>query len=992
MHQDRNGFVWLGTRAGLCRFDGSNYKIFRHEPGNPRSLFNHHIRSIHEDRFGKLWLATFGAGLSCIDPARLEIENFPLQSAAGRIHDICSDQKENLWLASEGGGLVQFLSREKRYVSITFPKPDQEAIRNLRCISKAKDGSLWVGGTMGLLFHFFPESKTYRRMPDIPVTTIWEIIPISDSLLALATIDGLMAFNLQSGKVSMLADIHSAHPLPANTILAMCMDAFGYLWLATTKGLAIYNPKTGKTECYRPVGLVQHSLPDERLISLMQDRHGLMWIGTWNEGFTQTPAHASGFSLVETPPGSPAIASFGHVQKICWDYNGKIQASTWQDRVEVDPERDIYRKIMGDSTLAGSIPTGRLWGIFTDSQKRLWVGTHYQGLYCREKEEGPFMKMDTLSGFSSRLRFCSEISEDRKGRIWAGSFGEGLAEWDEQKKSFRYYRFKNTSGESIPALNQINCIRPGPDGNLWLGTNGGGLLIFNPESKQYRHIPPDPDKGGSFNGFILGIAFTSNFLWLSTEGGGVLYSPLLKPQEFISLNQQIGLAEQNLPAIQTDADGNLWLGGNGLYLVETAGKKVAEIRSYKTFRSQNLLPAMRWQSAALSRDGRLAFGGNRGILFFHPKKLHLPPAPEAVLAGIFLGENEASNHFLLQEQTSIRIPAETDFFSLQLSNPNFFGQDRSTCFYQLKGIHPGLQAVMPGGKVDISGLAPGLHPLHFFTRNEAGLQSQNKTILIEKLPHWWQTLWFRMLFLLLFVTFLFAIIRWRFRAIRQQEAAKARAEKEKLELEVKALRAQMNPHFMFNALNSIDHFIWKNEVTRASGYLSRFSRLMRLVLEQSRQEYILVNEELESLRLYIELEQLRMDQPFEAEIIEEEISDGMLIPPMLLQPLVENAIIHGLRPLQNPGRLHIKLSAKKSGLLRISVEDNGIGRKPDEENQDPFPPQGLGLRITRERIFKLNSGREDCFYFTDLKDAGGNACGTRIEFTIPLHDTETTSA
>jgi sensor histidine kinase YesM len=112
---------------------------------------------------------------------------------------------------------------------------------------------------------------------------------------------------------------------------------------------------------------------------------------------------------------------------------------------------------------------------------------------------------------------------------------------------------------------------------------------------------------------------------------------------------------------------------------------------------------------------------------------------------------------------------------------------------------------------------------------------------------------------------------------------------------------------------------------------------------------------------------------------------------MLLQPLVENAIIHGLRPMQLPGRLHIKLTAKKSSQLRISVEDNGIGRKPDEANQDHSHPQGLGLRITRERIFKLNGGREDCFYITDLKDAGGKACGTRIEFTLPMNDTETIS-
>lgn len=987
MHQDQKGFIWLGTRAGLCRFDGSNYKIFRHEAENPRSLLNHHIRSIHEDRSGKLWLATFGAGLSCLDPLRMETENFPLNSAAGRVHDICSDRQENLWLATEGGGLVQFLTRKKHYVSINFPKTDYPAFRDLRCISKAKDGSLWVGGTLGTLFRFFPDSKTYKRIRGIPATSIWEIIPLSDSLLALATIDGLMALNIHSGKVKILSDINSEQALPGNTILAMCKDNFGQLWLATTKGLAIYHPETGKTESYRPVPLMQHSLPDERLISLMQDRHGLMWIGTWNEGFTHTPVKESGFSLVETAPGNPMNRSLEQVQKICWNPDGHIHASTWQGMAEVNTSNSRLRKIPGDSALAGSIPTSRLWGIYSDSKDRLWVGTHYQGLYCRTKADGPFVKMDTLPGYNSRLRFSSEISEDRKSRIWVGSFGEGLAEWDEKKNSFRFYRFENSAGEFLPALNQINCIRPGPDGNLWLGTNGGGLIIFNPENKHYRCIPSDLGKGGSFNGFVLGIAFTGNTLWLSTEGGGILYAPFSRPWKFISLNRQTGLTEQNLPAIQTDADGNLWLGGNALYLVKTAGQKAADIRSYQSFQSANLMTAMRWQSAALSRDGRLAFAGNRGILYFHPRQLHLPYAPEAALSGFYIGENDLSDKYLLNEQNSICIPAETDFFSLQLSNLNFFGQDRSTCFYQLQGLHPEPLDLVPGEKVAFSGLAPGIHHLRFFTRNEQGLQSQVKTIAIKKLPFWWQTLWFRIIFLTLLTGLLIAFIRWRFRVIRKQEGEKSRTEREKLELEVKALRAQMNPHFMFNALNSIDHFIWKSDVTQASDYLSRFSRLMRLVLEQSRQEYIPVSEELEGLRLYIQLEQMRMEYRFEAEILLDDIPEGTLIPPMLLQPLVENAIHHGLGPLQYPGLLKIQLSLGKTAQLLLMVEDNGIGRKSESSGGKQSNPQGLGLTITRERIIQLNRGRVDCFQITDLKDASGKAGGTRIEFTLPLLDT-----
>lgn len=989
IHQDKAGFIWLGTRAGLCRFDGQNYLRYTHEPGNPNSLANHHIRSILEDKNGRLWLSTFGAGLSCFDPASGQFDNFPLpqNSPAGRVHDALADRNENLWLATEGGGLLQFLRKQKRYRFIHFPPGVRDAFRDLRCISPGKNGSFWVGGTKGLLFQFFPETMRYRRISGIPLTSIWEIIPLSDTVLALGTINGLLSLNLQNGTVRTLADVHTKPALPGNIILAMCRDSYGKLWLGTSNGLAIYEPKTGRIETLKAQPDLPHCLPDERIVSLMQDRHGLMWVGTWNEGITHTPVQETGFHFTETEPGTPAENRLENVQKICWDRNGLLLASTWRGLVQLDTKAKFIRKYLADSSRPGLLPTNRLWGILSDSKNRLWVGTHYEGLYCREKPVGPLLKVDTLPGMRSRLGFSSEIFEDRSGRIWVGTYMQGLALWDEQKRNFRLIQLKTADGQALSGLNQINVIRQDPDGMLWLGTNGGGLVRFNPDNLQYRQLPPNLDKGGGFNGFVLGIAFTGNTLWISTEGGGVLYSSLHKPDSFTSLNRQTGLRDQNLPAIQSDAKGNLWLGGAGIYQVETASRRPEEIKSVKTYQSENLMLPQRWQWAALSADGQLAFGGNRAVLYFHPDQLHLPGTPEESLTG-FTGltgfGKQMPDDSALHEKRHFRIPAATDFFSLKLACLNFFGQDKCQLIYQLEGVHPTPVLAGASAQIPVSGLQPGVHAFRFRARNEAGMESPQQTIWFEKLPHWWQTIWFRLLCIFFILSLLYILFRWRLSLAKKQSEEKSRAALEKLELEVKALRSQMNPHFMFNALNAIDHFIWKNNPQQASEYLARFSRLMRRILEQSRQEYILLSEELESLSRYIELEQMRMDHAFDVEIRNEISEDDTMIAPMLLQPLVENAILHGLRPLNaSGGRIQILIwQTAPGGMLHFSVEDNGVGRRP-AGREDVQRPDGLGLSITRERILHLNAGRADAFRMTDLTDSSGKACGTHVEFSLP---------
>ncbi|MDZ7743205.1 MAG: histidine kinase [Bacteroidota bacterium] len=207
------------------------------------------------------------------------------------------------------------------------------------------------------------------------------------------------------------------------------------------------------------------------------------------------------------------------------------------------------------------------------------------------------------------------------------------------------------------------------------------------------------------------------------------------------------------------------------------------------------------------------------------------------------------------------------------------------------------------------------------------------------------------------------------------------------DIEQKALQLQMNPHFIFNSLNSIQSFVIKNDTDKAINYLAKFSQLMRLILAHSRETYVPVKDELTALRYYMDIEKLRFDNKFDYDIrVSPKIDDEFMeIPPMLLQPYVENAIIHGLINSSKKGHIgiHFELRDEK---IYCSIEDNGIGREKSEilKKQSGFNRKSRGLIITKERLELLSRQQKQKFSvrIIDLKDGEGEARGTRVELEI----------
>jgi len=227
--------------------------------------------------------------------------------------------------------------------------------------------------------------------------------------------------------------------------------------------------------------------------------------------------------------------------------------------------------------------------------------------------------------------------------------------------------------------------------------------------------------------------------------------------------------------------------------------------------------------------------------------------------------------------------------------------------------------------------------------------------------------------------------------IRQDEKRQTGFARQLATLEIRALQSQMNPHFIFNSINSIQGFILKNKVDEALGYLMDFSKILRQTLDNASREFISLEEELQYTRYYLSLEMMRFDQKFKVEFnLPEDINpQAVQIPPMILQPYVENSIRHGLLHKQDEqGHLHINFLIE-ADIFKCTIEDNGVGRQKAREieswKQPEHKPQST--RITQDRIDLMNQSLESdkCqIITTDLTDKKGNATGTRVEIILLL--------
>ncbi len=595
-------------------------------------------------------------------------------------------------------------------------------------------------------------------------------------------------------------------------------------------------------------------------------------------------------------------------------------------------------------------------------------------------------------------------------------------------KSKRAILYKPPDGSSITGLRTITKVN---DHTWWIRTrNNGpnGIYVFDPAARKFlKHFANSPHCDDCVPPNLLSIYLSNKRdLYITAVGQGLLKYD--QPSDhFITLfrfqGKELEEHSNSFECVSEDDNGVLWIASyTGVFAFDPIAKKV--VRDYT---GNGLLGGVDVSGIIFDEQQNAWLDTERGIFYIlhstgqvrqltiteglknnsngtfqkgsdhsiyscvqgyvihiHPSELlnHPDQKLSVHFSDATIMDSPYFFHFTSSGEKQMIANPGQNRFSLDFSVMNYDGDNRY--YYRLDGAMGNWQQ-NENGHLAFYNLSPGKYTLRVKGGNQyEHLLSNEDDVEIIVEPYWWQTTWFKLSCIALIIALTTFLIRRRIMVIRQEATFKQKI----AETEMMALRSQMNPHFIFNSLNSIENFMMQNEKRLASSYLNKFARLIRMILDSSRNELVPLARDMEALRLYVDLEQLRFDHKFCFRLhVDPLLLNGdYKVPALLIQPYVENAIVHGLAHSERDD-LNLTVSAILEGeYIHYIIEDNGIGRQLSSYyNQQNRPHhKSVGLSITEERIniFNRKQNANGRVIITDLVDKKDGASGTKVDILI----------
>ncbi len=595
-------------------------------------------------------------------------------------------------------------------------------------------------------------------------------------------------------------------------------------------------------------------------------------------------------------------------------------------------------------------------------------------------------------------KYIRAIEKDNTGNLWIATAGNGLYKLSFNKPKQKLQNFTTDDGL---LHNRLTCLHCDKQGKIWYGTENNGIGFIVDDVVQKKSI--SKKEGLPSNTIRCITEDESGYLWAGTAGYGIASFPLYQGNLNVkSYNHTDGLTSSNIYLITADKNNNLFVGTEtGLdYIYLNKDRTPGKIKHYS--KGEGFTGIETCQNSVLKEpDGTIWFGTINGLAKYNPENLvKNENEPVTSISDVKLFYESISNTAYKNfagdwnNISHLELPYNQNHLTFDFLAINFSNPDAVKYQWKLEGFDKEWSPVSVNHSILYSNLNPGNYTFLVKACNEDGVwNKQPVTLQFHISPPIWQRWWFIILMVLIVsgaVFYIFNRQKNRIKANAAEQQRKLQLEKDVVELEQKALRLQMNPHFIFNALNSIQSQIGTDNEQAARYYLAKFSRLMRQILDNSRNTTITLEEEVNTLENYLLIEKFCNGDRFDYKITVDSTieKDYVKIPPMLLQPFVENAIKHGLKYIDGKRGLIQVDFTEVDTILECSVTDNGIGRiKADELNKNSKETyhKSTALLVTQERLALLKYDTSiKSLEIIDLYDEYKNATGTKVIVRIPV--------
>jgi ligand-binding sensor domain-containing protein len=962
--------MWIATQNGLNRYDGTRVKKIISDPSGNNLLVDNDLLSVLYDGNEHLWIA----GSSSV--SKYNIPQGTKQTTKGLLKPTVFLDNGETFIPTLNGLFQWRQNNQATKVDAGF-RPFSwfnTTVNGFQVMAKGGDGNYWAAAA-NRIYRVSPATKKinalYKHPENIAITSIYS--DTCNRLWIGTWGQGLYLFNTATGEWKGF--VNNTGGVVLSFARWKCNNR-QYMAVAggVDMGLLLIDEETLNYRQYKKEFQTAENPEGLHIGAVFADRDNNLWLGT-NKGLKISSTAQNLYRVISiiSPGGKLPVTTRGaEVYNLVETNDAYWLTKRYEAGIFYYDKQWRLKKYWAQlpappSRWGKNLYPAKTGYDFRQFGPHLFIATDYgMGVLnpATEQAEIIYPKADSLP---PTLR---TIVAENDTNWWVRSYNGFVYSFNPAKKSF---------GKKYPVLdstgNRLNI-------NYLLQTTGKQLLaatfygLYRYENKLDRFVKIYPSN------YVIsessGMAEDKNgTIWIGTKNGLIGYNLVLnKVVKTFPEYPDAGFVNR----VCVDKNSNVWFNCQRGYWCWMQSKQQMIRFTYGMG-----LPENRTESGfAVTSDGMVYGGARDAIVQFNPDLLqHYQMAANAVITDITAGNGQVTAETGSDKNKTISLAPNQHSMNIWFSVSEYSAPGNHELFYR---IHPGsdVWTKTENGQVFLSNLHHGKHTVEVVGKSVlTGEYSAIDKLVVAVKPYWYQTNLFKAFCLLAISGLIYFAYRYRLKQVRKETRLKSEYENKMLQLEMQNLRSQMNPHFIFNSLNSINSFIVENKTHLASDYLTKFSRLIRLILENSKNDSIPLEKELETLRLYLLMESIRFEKKFTYHLeVDAKLDTQMLkVPPMIIQPYAENAIWHGILHKAAEGWVKISIANKEDHLL-IGIEDNGVGRARAGElkSKNSNAKKSYGMEITAQRIIRLNS--KNSIQTIDLAGENGQPAGTRIELAI----------